>query len=459
MASAMVVDKILEAQWIIPIVPANTVYENHSVIIKDGKIYDMLPTPAALVRYKVEDEEKDHFKGGYSTALMPGLINAHTHAAMSLLRSYSDDVPLDEWLQQYIWPAEAAHVSDHFCDVGVRLAIAEMIRCGTTCLNDMYFYPDVAARVAKDLGFRAVIGIPIICFPTPWANGGDEHLEKGMKVLETYGSSELLSFTLAPHAPYTVDDPTFVKLAAIAKEKNLRVHTHLHETAKEVAEGVTQHNCRPFERVAKFGLMNSNLIAVHATQLLDEEIKILAENKVNIIHCPESNLKLGSGICDVAELVRAGVNVGIGTDGPASNDDQDILGEVRTASLVSSYTTQTKGNRPMQPHVFLEMATINNARALGLDKVVGSIEVGKDADIIAVNLLTEPVYNPIKNVAHVGTNEITDVWIRGKQFLGKKKILCMDEEALMKEAIELGIKIKTTYKPVITHSEHPSMMP
>mmetsp|Transcript_29500 Transcript_29500/g.82394 ORF Transcript_29500/g.82394 Transcript_29500/m.82394 type:complete len:467 (+) Transcript_29500:351-1751(+) len=454
----MDVDKIMEAEWVIPIIPKNTVFKDHAVVVKEGRIFDILPRDRVEGKYRAAGG--DHWKGGPSTVLLPGLINAHTHAAMTLLRSYSDDVPLMEWLTQYIWPAEGAHVSAEFCEVGVRLAVAEMLRCGVTTFSDMYFFPEVTARVVRECGVRALVGIPVICFPNNWAQDGADHLAKGKRARAEWEDKDHVTFCLAPHAPYTVDDATFASVRQLlADESGLRMHIHLHETAKEVADGVEKDGVRPIARLDRLGVLTDRVIAVHMTALNEEEKQILLERGISVIHCPESNLKLASGILDVADLVRRGVNVGLGTDGPACNDDQDILGEVRTASLLSSFTAQQGGGRPLPPHVFLEMATINNARALGLDDRLGSLEVGKAADIVALHLLTEPVYNPIKNVAHVGTNEITDVWVAGRHLLRDRIVTCLDEPALRQAALEWKQKISKTYKPVITESEHPSLIP
>ena len=363
---------------------------------------------------------------------------------MSMLRSYADGVSLGEWLNDYIWPAEGAHVGPEFCKLGAMLSLSEMIRCGVTCFSDMYFFPEETAEAVKEVGMRGVIGVPVIMFPNAWAKTPEEHLEKGAAFQKKYEDKENIFVTYSPHAPYTVDDGSFARIATLANENNMRVHTHLHETKKEVEDSITDHHCRPFERLRKLGLINSNLIAVHMTQLIDEEVETLAKEKVKIVHCPESNLKLGSGMCDVKALLDAGIEVGIGTDGAGSNDDQDVFGELRTAALVSAFLTQTRGDTPLHAHTFLEMATINNARILGIDHLVGSLEVGKKADIVSVHLRNDPIHDPVVSLVFVGTNEVTDVWVGGKEKVVKKEVVCVDEEKLRKEAQGWVEKIQAT---------------
>ncbi len=438
-------DLILEAKWILPIVPENTALLNHSIVVKDGKILDILRTEEVNGKYTAAE----HFRGEGESVLLPGLINAHTHTPMALLRSYAEDLPLMEWLTQHIWPAEGAHVSADFCRVGSKLAVAEMLRCGITCFSDMYFFPEETAAIVLEVGSRACIGMPVIAFPNAWAQTPAEHLEKGLAVRHRMEDKNHLFFFFAPHAPYTVDDETLAKIHEHSSRENIRVHTHLHETATEISDSERDHKVRPFERLRRLGLINERLIAVHMTQLTDEEIDTLRSCRVGVVHCPESNLKLGSGLFETKKLVDAGVTVGIGTDGPASNDDQDILGEIRTANFVSAYLTQSRGQTPLNAHTFLEMATINNAKLLGLDHLLGSLEIGKAADIIAVNLRSVPVYNPIKHLAQVGTNDVTDVWVGGKRMVSAGELVCINESALREESKVLVESVRKTYRPTI----------
>jgi len=307
----------------------------------------------------------------------------------------------------------------------------ELIRCGVTTFNDMYFFPDVTAKVISDCGLKAAIGIPILPFPSAWASSPDEYLQKGLKVREEYKDHPRVHFVFAPHAPYTVDDPTYLKIKDLAEKEDSRIHIHVHETKSEVEDAVSSSGVRPIERLYKLGVLNHRMLTVHMTQLNDEDIDIVAKSGAHVIRCPESNLKLGSGICPVSKLLSKGVNVCLGTDGPASNDDVSLLGEMRTSSLVDKYRVE---DPPVPAYHMLQMGTLNGAKALGLEKRIGSLEVGKDADIVALKLLSQPVYNPINIIVYVETNRIDYVWVDGKLLLDDGKITTLDVPSLVKEA-------------------------
>ena len=420
-------DILIYAGWVIPVEPENVVYEQHAIAIQDGKIVAILPSSEAVSQFsaRITYRLTTHM-------LIPGLINTHTHAAMALLRGFADDLPLNEWLKERIWPAEHTHVSREFIADGTKLAIAEMLRGGITCFNDMYFFPDVVGSVADQIGMRATLGLIMIDFPTAWAKNADEYLEKGRDVHETYQQHPLIQTALAPHAPYSVSDNSLKLVKAMADEFNLPVHIHLHETANEVEESVEKIGERPLTRLEKLGLLSSRLMAVHATQLKNEEINLLANNGVSVIHCPESNLKLASGVCPIPKLLKAGVNVALGTDGAASNDDLDILGEMRTAALLAKAFSRDASIVPAA--TALRMATINGAKALGMDHIIGSFVPGKSADIVAIDMLdieTQPIYNPLSQLVYaVGRDKVTDVWVAGKHLLKSRTLTSMDIHAL-----------------------------
>jgi 5-methylthioadenosine/S-adenosylhomocysteine deaminase len=433
------VDLVVSAGWVIPVCPPNTVFQDHSIVIHKEKIIDILRTDDALNKYSPQST----YNGGKDTVIIPGLINAHTHSPMTLLRNFAHDVPLMSWLSDYIWPAEAAFVSPEFCRVGTKMAIAEMIMSGITCFNDMYFYAEDTASVVLEVGSRACIGIPVVVFPTNYAKSAEEYFEKGLINKQKLEDKNHLFFLLAPHAPYTVDDNSLSKVKELSQKENMKVHIHVHETAQEITDSLRDYGVRPLERLQNLGLLNEKLICVHMTQLTPHEISLLKTAKASIIHCPESNMKLGSGFCDVKTLFDEGILVGLGTDGAASNDDLDILGEIRTASLLSSYLSQSQGKNPIPSHHLLEMATINNAQILGIDHLVGSLQVGKAADLVAIRLI-DPVYNPIKHVTQIGTNRVTDVWIAGKRMLENQKLICLDEKQLKDEVKEWEERISKT---------------
>ncbi|MCC6301478.1 MAG: TRZ/ATZ family hydrolase [Gammaproteobacteria bacterium] len=422
------VDTLIHARWIIPVEPDGAVYEHHALAIQGGRIADILPSSEAERRYDAAqalrlDEQ----------ALIPGLVNAHTHAAMCLFRGLSDDLPLMQWLQDHIWPAEAAWVGAEFVFQGSQHAIAEMLRGGTTCFNDMYFFPDETARAASHAGMRAAIGLIMIDFPTAWAADADEYLSKGLELHDRFRGDPLIRTVFAPHAPYTVSDAPLQKIRTLADELDIPVHMHVHETAGEVEGSLERHGLRPIARLERLGLLSPRLLAVHMTQLGDDEIAQLAHTGAHVIHCPESNLKLASGFCPVHTLLRAGVNVALGTDGAASNNDLDMFGEMRTAALLAKAVAGDASALPAA--AALRMATLNGARALGLDDEIGSLRRGKSADIVAVRLgdiESRPVYHPVSQLVYAcGRQQVSDVWIAGRHLLKDRRLTTLDEAAIL----------------------------
>jgi len=417
------VNSIIHAKWIIPVEPDQTVYENHSVTIKNGRIHSILPTDETIKKYTSQEITtlNEH-------ALIPGFVNTHTHAAMSLFRGLADDLPLMTWLNEHIWPAEAAWVNHDFVQDGTQLAIAEMLRSGTTCFNDMYFFPNEVARAASEYGIRAAVGIILIDFPTIWAKDTDEYFQKGLDVYEYYKNDPLISFTFAPHAPYTVSDEPLKRTKKLSEELNLPIHIHVQETEDEIAQSMTQHNERPLKRLAKLDLLSPKLLAVHMTQITSAEIEQLAISGCHVIHCPESNLKLASGYCPVVSLMKANVNVALGTDSAASNNDLCMLGEMRTAALLAKAVVKDAAALPA--HSALRMATLNGAKALGLDNEIGSLTPGKAADMAAINLgelESQPVYDPVSQIVYTtNRNQVTDVWVAGKALLKNRTLTTMD---------------------------------
>jgi len=433
------IDTLIHARWIIPVEPAGTVHENHSLAIHEGRVLDLLSTEKAQSQYTSSNTLKldEH-------ALLPGLINTHTHAAMSLFRGLADDLPLMDWLNNHIWPAETAWVSSEFVHDGTQLAIAEMLRGGTTCFNDMYFFPDEVARLAASSGMRAAVGLILIDFPTAWAADADEYLSKGLAIQDSYRNHPLVTTVFAPHAPYTVSDAPLQRIQVLAEELNLQIHIHLHETSDEVQQAEQQQQCRPIERLEKLGLLSPRLLAVHMTQLNDEEIEKVALTGTHVIHCPESNLKLASGFCPVQRLNQAGVNVALGTDGAASNNDLDMFGEMRSAALLAKAVANDASAIPAE--TALRMATLNGAKALGIDDITGSLEIGKAADVIAVQLNDiedQPIYHPISHIVYAcGRNKVSDVWVAGKHLLNNRSLTTLDEQSIIEKSKTWRDRIK-----------------
>lgn len=429
------IDTLLHARWVIPVDNKHRYLEDHAIAIHEDKIIDILPSEQANNRYSADANRRYQ-----QHALIPGLINSHTHAAMNLFRGLADDLSLMDWLENHIWPAEAEHVNEAFVHTGTELAIAEMIRSGTTCFNDMYFFPDVTARVAAEVGIRASVGLILIDFPTVWANNSEEYIDKGLAVFDHYKGHKLIKTAFAPHAPYTVSDEPLKHVHTLADELDLGVHMHIHETAFEVSESEKNIGQRPLARLNDLGLLTPALQAVHMTQLLEEEIDLLAASGSHVIHCPKSNMKLASGICPVNQLLTSGVNVALGTDSSSSNNNLDMFGEMHMAALLAKVSTMDATVAPAEQ--ILQMATINGARALGMEEITGSLEVGKFADIVAVNfdtIETIPVYDPVSHLVYCSSRDhVTDVWIAGKQRLTDKVLNTIDENRLKQDCIKIS---------------------
>jgi 5-methylthioadenosine/S-adenosylhomocysteine deaminase len=425
------VDTLVACGWIIPVTADDPVLEGHAIAIHQGKIIDILPTVEARQTYTAK-----HVHDLPHHVLIPGFINAHTHSAMNLFRGMSDDLALMEWLNNHIWPAEAKWLSKEFVADGSRLAIAEMIKGGTTCFNDMYFFPDITARVAYQAGIRATVGLIVFDFPSAWGEGADDYFQKGLVVHDEYLNHPLIQTALAPHAPYTVSDAPLSRVHLLADELDIPVHIHLHETNDEIQGSLRDHGERPMARLQRLGLLNPQLIAVHMTQLTDEEIALAAESGVHVVHCPQSNLKLASGFGPVGKLQRAGVNVCLGIDGAASNNDLDMLDEMRTAAILAKAVDNDA--RTMPAAAALRAATINGAKALGIDDVTGSLEIGKSADMITLNLdnlSTQPVHNPLSQIVYAGArHHVSNVWVHGKQLLANNNLLTLDENAILENS-------------------------
>ncbi len=423
------IDTLIHARWVVPVVPRAAVLEQHAVAIADGHIVDVLPSAEAAQRYRASSVHTLD-----SHAITPGLVNCHTHAAMALLRGVGDDLPLMRWLNERIWPVEAALVSADFVHDGAQLAAFEMLRSGTTTCSDMYFYPEESIRGLRSLGMRVVAGIIAIEFPSAYASDAEDYLRKGLATRDAFRNDPLTSFTLAPHAPYTVADQTLKRIAVLAEELDLPIHTHVHETQGEIAESIAKHGMRPLQRLDRLGIVSERLIAVHAVHLDEHEIQLLARRGASMAHCPASNLKLGSGLAPVAKLVAAGVNVAIGTDGAASNNRIDMLAELRLAALLAKGAAHDAS--AFGAPATLESATLGGARALGLERRIGSIEAGKEADLVAFDLSsteTQPLYDVVSQIVYAaGREHVSDVWVAGQPVVHKRQALANIEGALEK---------------------------
>ena len=432
-------DLLIEAGFVVPIEPHAVVLEDHAVAVREGVIVAILPQAEARVRFLPAETVSRP-----EAALIPGLVNAHTHNPMTLLRGVADDLPLMVWLQQHIWPVEAAVIGPEFVTDGTTLAIAEMLRGGTTCANENYFFPDAQAAVYKKYGFRALVGAPVIDFPTAWAKSDDEYFDRAGELHDQWRDDPLIGTTFAPHAPYTVSDASFERVRMLADQLDIPVHLHTHETAQEISDSLAQHGQRPLARLDRLGLVNDRLIAVHMTQLIESEIHLCAERGVSVVHCPESNLKLASGFCPACALQRAGVNLAIGTDGCASNNDLDMFSENRTAAILAKAVANDA--TALDAATTLRAATLGGARALGFGDRIGSIEVGKQADLVLVDLSaleTQPVHHVLSQLIYAaGRQQVSDVWIAGKPKLRERILLDMDVQALVANARQWRDRIR-----------------
>jgi len=424
-------DLLIHASWIIPGSAEDLVLENSCLVVSEGKIREILDSSVVSSRYQAE---KEMHLPGY--ALMSGLVNTHGHAAMSLFRGIADDLSLHTWLEDHIWPMEAKWVSEEFVYQGTQLAIAEMISSGTTCFADMYFFPDASARAATEAGIRVQLAAPVIDFPNPWSIDADDAIQKTTVLHDEWRNSELVSTAFGPHAPYSVTDETLKKIVMLAELLNIPIHMHVHETAFEVSEALRTQGKRPITRLAELGMLSPRFISVHATQLTDDEIRLLSDSGVSIAHCPESNMKLASGFCPVDKLIRAGVNVSLGTDGAASNNDLDMFSEMRTAAILAKACSGDA--RALPAYKALQMATINGAKALGLDHLTGTLEAGKRADVIAVKLdelNTQPIHNPISQLVYsTKSSQVKYVWVNGKLLLENAELTTIDKQTLLQMA-------------------------
>jgi len=424
----MEADLCIRAPWIVPVEPRGQVLREHALLIRDGVIAAIVPQSAQVTATSTVDLPHH--------VLLPGLVNAHTHAAMTLFRGLADDLPLHQWLNEHIWPAEGRFVNNDFVRDGTALAALEMIKGGVTCFSDMYFFPDDTADIVTAAGMRAALGLVVIDVPTAWARDPEEYLSRGIALCDKWRHNPLIKSFLAPHAPYSVSDETLTRIRIHADELDIGLHMHIHETMGEIEHSLNCHGVRPITRLDRLGIVHSGLIAVHMTQLTAEEMALCAERGVSVVHCPESNLKIAAGICPVPQLISHGVNVALGTDGAASNNDLDMFGEMRTAALLAKGVSGDPTAVPAP--IALEMATLNGARALGLADRIGSLVVGKSADIIAVDLsapATQPVFDALSQLVYAASrDQVSHVWVAGRLLLRDRKAVTLDEKAIIGRA-------------------------
>jgi len=434
----MTADLVIHATWVLPVDAQDSVLAGHAVVIAGGRIQDLLPSPEARRRYSTarELDLPEHL-------LIPGFVNAHTHSAMTLLRGLADDLPLMNWLQDHIWPAEQRWVNPEMILAGSRLAALEMLKGGTVCFNDMYYFPEVTARAMAEAGMRAVVGMILLDGPTVYAEGPDQYLRQGLALHDQYRDHPLIHTAFAPHAPYTVSDASLTRVKTLADELELPIHIHLQETLDEINQSLRDHGSRPLRRLERLNLLGPNLVAVHMTHVEEDEIDLLAKTGSHVVHCPASQLKLASGFSPLVRLRDAGVNVALGTDGAASNNELDMVGEMRLAALLAKGVAGSAAALPAPSA--LRMATLDGARALGLEGETGSLEIGKSADLVAIDLgypNTQPVHNPLSQLVYAATHsQVRHVWIAGRQLLRDGQPTTLNAEEILAEARAWGTRI------------------
>ncbi|MCF7989997.1 MAG: TRZ/ATZ family hydrolase [Thiohalocapsa sp.] len=442
----MQAELLIHADWILPVDPADSTLERHAIAVDQGRIAAILPRAEA--RAQIDAGRVLDLPGH---ALIPGLINAHTHSPMTLLRGLADDLPLMTWLHEHIWPAEGRWVDTEFVADGTRLAVLEMLRGGITCFNDMYFYPEVTARVVHEAGMRVLAGMIVVDFPTRYAESADDYLRRGLELHEHYRGNALVRTAFAPHSPYAVSEAPLMRVRTLADELEVPIHIHLHETRDEIVQSLREHGERPLARLERIGMLGPQLVAIHMTQLEDAEIERLAVTASHVVHCPESNLKLASGFCPVAKLLEAGVNVALGTDGAASNNDLNLLAEMRTAALLGKGVAGSASAVPAK--TALRMATLNGAKALGIDDETGSLEPGKAADIVALDLgdpHTQPLYHACSQMVYAASShQVTQVWVAGRQVIRDGRPLTLDPAAILADARGWRERIATADAAVV----------
>lgn len=413
---------------------------NPGAVAIDGSDIAGVDTPGAINKQFSAAQTID--AGGQ--VIMPGLINTHTHAPMVLYRGLADDLALMEWLQKYIFPAEAKTVSPAFVRTGTRLAALEMIRSGTTAYADMYYFEEEIAKATKEAGIRGVLGQTIIKFPVPDAKTPEEGLARTKTFIAQFKNDPLIVPAVAPHSPYTLEPETLKQASALAREQKVPLLIHLAETNDEVGIIQKQYQKTPTAFLDSINLLGPEVLGAHAVWVTDDDIAILKQRGTSVSHNPESNMKLASGTSPVTKLLAAGVPVGLGTDGAASNNDLDMFEAMRMTAFL--HKLQTNDPRALPAPLVLELATRQGARALGLEKQIGSLEVGKRADLLIVSMSAArqtPMYDPVSHLVYATRgDDVQTVIVHGKILMRDRKVLTLDEKSVLAEARAAAVKVR-----------------
>jgi 5-methylthioadenosine/S-adenosylhomocysteine deaminase len=421
------IDTLIAARWVVPIEPASRVLDHCAVAVHHGRILAVLPTNEALQRYTAGEilDRPTH-------VLLPGFVNAHTHAAMALLRGAAESSSLEHWLRREIWPLERRWIDAEYVRDGTELAIADMLTSGTTCFGDMHLFPEVAAQTASAARMRACIGLPVTDAATVWAGSAGEYLDKGLALHDEYRDDPLITTALAPYAPSALSDEALMRIRRNADELDIPMTMHVNETQGESEVSGE----RTIARLERLGMLSPLLAAAHMVHLGPDDIERIVRGGVSVVHCPQSNLKLGAGVCDAAGLAARGVNIALGTDGAASNNDLNMLDEMRTAALLAR-GVYPRGT-PDTAHGWLQAATLNGARALGLSEVIGSLTAGKWADLCCIDLRrphTQPVYDAAAQIVFAASrDQVSDVWVAGRALVRDGELTHLDLDDVLRRA-------------------------
>jgi 5-methylthioadenosine/S-adenosylhomocysteine deaminase len=428
------IDTLISARWVIPIEPVGRVLDHHAVAIRAGRIVEIGPAETLRTRYAAQQtiDRPQH-------VLLPGFVNAHTHAASSLLRGAAESGSFERWLDDQIRPLERRWVDAEYVRDGTTLAIADMLTSGTTCFGDRHLFPEVVAQTVSELQMRACVGLPVLEQPSAWADGAGECLEKGLRLHDEYRDDPLVTTCLAPYAADALTDETLARVRRAADELELPMAMHVNQTAAAAIAGEE----RTIARLERLGVMSPLLTAVHMVHVDEADLEASARAGISVVHCPQSNLKLGAGISPVALFLTHDINTAIGTDGAASNNDLSMLDEVRTAALLSRGIHAAHVG--IDAHQWLRVATLNGARALGLGEEIGSLTPGKWADLCCVDLArahTQPVYDPAAQLVFAASrDQVSDVWVAGRALVSDSRPTRLDIADVIARAQRWQVRI------------------
>ncbi|MFN2396138.1 MAG: amidohydrolase family protein [Bacteroidales bacterium] len=432
-------DLIIHDAMIITMNSEYKIYVDGAIVIKNDRILAIGDTAEIIDNYDARE-----MIDGSGKLIMPGLINTHTHVPMTIFRGYADDMPLHEWLYDYIFPVESEFVNAENVTLGTKLAMAEMIRSGTTTFNDMYYHIEDIANVVDQVGMRAVLSESVIDFPAPNSPTPEDGLKTAEELIKKWNNHPRITISVSAHSPYSCSAKLLLSAKTLADKYKVPFNIHVAETRKEFDQTQKDFGLTPVGYLDQLGVLDKNVIAAHGVHITDDDIRILAERGVSVAHNPECNMKLASGVAPIPELMKAGVKVGLGTDGVASNNDLDLFDEMHTAAIL--HKLNSKDPTVLDAQTVIEMATMGGARVLGMENEIGSLEAGKKADMILMDMLqphAHPIYNIYSLLVYsMKAADVESVIIDGKFVMRDRKILNMDEKSLYSKIENIAAKIR-----------------